>query len=537
MVIPQSVYARLLDQSFLKIEFSKKENLRFSAGFSRAFAVNNYPMTRNHSGSGSIDLTAIAHRAMIDNGFLPDIPRSVVDELQSLQRKPQPAVPDSSIRDLRSLLWSSIDDRKSRDLDQVEYAEELAGGDIRVLVGIADVDGLVKKSSAIDEHAATNATSVYTGVKMFPMLPEELSTDKTSLIGGADRTSVVTEMIVTADGTVKSSDVFQGLLHNYAKLSYEAVGAGLDDQGPMPPEVARVPGMEAQIRLQFQAAQHLRQLRREHGALELETIQASPVLDNAGKVVDLAVTERNSARDLIENFMIAANVAMAQFLEPVFSLRRVVRTPERWPRIVEIAESLGEKLPAQPDSRALADFMARRKAADAAHFPDLSLSIVKLLGPGEYTVQKPGVASEGHFGLAVHDYTHSTAPNRRYADLITQRLVKAALTKAAPPYSETELNAIAAHCTDREDAARKVERKMRKVAAAVLLRDRIGEVFDAIVTGLTPKGIFARVLRPPADGRVVRGEQGLRVGDKIKVKLLSTDPERGFIDFARVRNR
>jgi len=291
--------------------------------------------------------------------------------------------------------------------------------------------------------------------------------------------------------------------------------------------------MDAQIRLQLETATRLHELRKQHGALELETIQATPVLNDAGHVTDLVVTKHNSARDLIENFMIAANVAMAQFLEAVFSIRRVVRTPERWSRIVEIAESLNDKLPAEPDSRALADFMARRKTADPIHFPDLSLSIVKLLGPGEYIVQEPGIASEGHFGLAVHDYTHSTAPNRRYADLITQRLVKAALAKSTPPYTETELNAIAAHCTEREDAARKVERKVRKVAAAVLLRDRIGEVFDAIVTGVTPKGIFARVLRPPADGLVVRGEQGLRVGDKIQVRLLSTDPERGFIDFER----
>jgi VacB/RNase II family 3'-5' exoribonuclease len=489
-------------------------------------------VTKNH-----FDLAAIAHRAMVDNGFVPDITRSVLDELQSLNTKAN--VSDSSTRDLRSLLWSSIDDRKSRDLDQVEYAEELAGADIRVLVGIADVDVFVKKGSAIDEHAAANCTSVYTGVRMFPMLPEELSTDQTSMIEDGDRSAVVIEMIVAADGAVKSSDVFRALLHNYAKLSYEAVGAWLDEKGPMPPEVARVPGMEAQIRLQFEAAQHLRKMRREHGALELETIQASPVVDNTGKVIDLSVTERNSARDLIENFMIAANVAMAQFLEAkgVFSLRRVVRTPEHWSRIVEIAESLGEKLPGEPDSRALADFMARRKATDPLHFPDLSLSIVKLLGPGEYTVQKPGASSEGHFGLAVHDYTHSTAPNRRYADLITQRLVKAALGKATAPYTEAELTAIAEHCTEREDAARKVERKMRKVAAAILMRDRIGEVFDAIVTGVTPKGIFARVLRPPVDGRVVRGEQGLRVGEKIRVKLLSADPERGFIDFQRLGDR
>ena len=472
---------------------------------------------------------------MIGAGFVPDTPPSVLDELQSLPTRSQPVASDSSVRDLRSLLWSSIDDRKSRDLDQVEYAEELTNGHIRVMVGIADVDGLAPKGSAIDAHAAENGTSVYAGFKIFPMLPEQLSTDRTSLVSGADRLSIVTELIVATDGTVKSSDVFPALLHNYAKLSYEAVGAWLDGKGSMPPEVAQVPGMDAQIRLQFEAAQHLRQMRREQGALELETIQASPVMNSAGRVIDLAITERDSARDLIENFMIAANVAMAQFLEAkgLFSIRRVVRTPEHWSRIVEIAASLHDNLPAEPDPRALADFMTRRQAADPVHFPDLSLSIVKLLGPGEYTVQKPGASGEGHFGLAVHDYTHSTAPNRRYADLVTQRLVKAALRKAAPPYTETELTAIAAHCTEREDAARKVERKMRKVAAAVLMQQRIGEVFDAIVTGVTPKGIFARVLKPPVDGRVMRGEQGLRVGEKIRVKLLSTDPQRGFIDFGR----
>ena len=477
---------------------------------------------------------------MIDAGFVPDTPPSVLAELRSLESTPQTAQAVSSARDLRSLLWSSIDDRKSRDLDQVEYAERLPNDDIRVLVGIADVDALVPKGSAIDAHAAENGTSVYTGVRTFPMLPEQLSTDLTSLVGGADRASIVTEMIVAPDGTVKSTDVYSALLHNYAKLSYEAVGAWLDDKGPAPTEFAGVPNMDTQIRLQFEAAQNLRSLRREHGALELETIEASPVMNN-GQVTELSVVERNSARDLIENFMIAANVAMAQFLNAkgALSLRRVVRTPEHWPRMVEIARDLGDQLPAQPDSRALADFLARRKTADPQHFPDLSLSIVKLMGPGEYMVQTPGTSTEQsvHFGLAVHDYTHSTAPNRRYADLVSQRLVKAVLRKNAGPYTGAELSAIAGHCTEREDAARKVERKMRKVAAAVLMQRRIGEVFDAIVTGVSPKGIFARIIRPPVDGRVMRGQQGLRVGEKVGVKLISADPERGFIDFERVGQR
>jgi VacB/RNase II family 3'-5' exoribonuclease len=490
---------------------------------------------KDQSHMDSFDLSAIAHQAMIDAGFVPDVPDSVLAELQSLASKPPAPVADSGTRDMRSLLWSSIDDRKSRDLDQVEYAERLPNGDICVRVGIANVDALVPKGSAIDSHAAENGTSVYTGVRTFPMLPEQLSTDMTSLVGGADRSSIVTEVIIGPEGAVKSTDVYPALLHNYAKLSYESVGAWLDNTGPMPTEVAGVPKMDAQIRLQFEAAEQLRALRKEHGALELETIEASPVINNLGQVTELSVVERNSARDLIENFMIAANVAMAQFLtaQGALSLRRVVRTPEHWDRIVEIAHELGEQLPGQPDSRALADFLARRKTADPQHFPDLSLSIIKLLGPGEYIVQKPGTSGEQsiHFGLAVHDYTHSTAPNRRYADLVSQRLVKAVLRKETGPYTEAELTTIAAHCTEREDAARKVERKMRKVAAAVLMRNRIGEVFDAIVTGVSPKGTFARLIKPPVDGRIMRGEEGLRVGEKISVKLLDADPQRGFIDF------
>jgi VacB/RNase II family 3'-5' exoribonuclease len=501
------------------------------------YSIEQVTMTNHHSGSGPIDLEGIAHQAMIDAGFIPDLPPAAVTELQSLKPVSGPPGANSSSRDLRALLWSSIDDRKSRDLDQVEYAESLPNGNTRVLVGIADVDELVRQGSAIDAHAAENSTSVYTGFHTYPMLPEQLSTDQTSLMGGADRDAVVTEMVIAGDGTVRSSDVYTASLHNYAKLSYEAVGAWLDNQGPAPSEVSIVPGMEAQIRLQFKAAESLRALRKDHGALELDTIQTSPVIDSTGQLTDLAVTERNGARDLIENFMITANVTMAEFLKAKggLSLRRVVRTPEHWPRIVEVARDLGVTLPPQPDSRALADFLTQQRAADAVHFPDLSLSIVKLLGPGEYTVLAPGDGAKdsGHFGLAVHDYTHSTAPNRRYADLVTQRLVKAALTNGPAPYTAAQLTAIAEHCTEREDAARKVERKMRKVAAALLLSRRIGEEFEAIVTGVTPQGTFARLRQPPVDGRIMRGEEGLRVGERIRVRLLATDPQKGFIDFGR----
>jgi VacB/RNase II family 3'-5' exoribonuclease len=490
-------------------------------------------MNSNASHSNSIDLYAIARQSMIEAGFVPDLSNAVNEQLKAIEAATPPPV--AAVRDLRKLLWSSIDDAKSRDLDQVEYAEALANGDTRLLVGIADVDSLVPAGSAIDKHAEENCTSVYTGVKTFPMLPEELSTGLTSLNQDQDRLAVVTEMVFAANGTMKSSDIYPALIKNYAKLAYESVGDWLDGKSGVPAGVTAVAGLEAQIRLQFDAAKVLAEIRKQNGALELGTIETSPRVDEQGKVIELDVVEQNGARDLIANFMIAANVAMAQFLEAKGgpTLRRVVHTPRYWSRIVEIAAELHEQLPADPDSRALAEFLARQRVADPLHFPDLSLAIVKSLGPGEYEVQLPGEAGEGHFGLAVQDYTHSTAPNRRFADLVTQRLVKAAVAGKAVPYSADELKQIAEHCTERESAARKVERKMRKVASAVLLRDQIGHEFKAIVTGVTPKGTFARVLSPPVDGRVMRGEHGLRVGEKVDVKLLSVEPERGFIDFAR----
>jgi exoribonuclease-2 len=491
-------------------------------------------MKSNASHSNSIDLFAIARQSMIDAGFVPDLSDAVAEQLKAIEAAAT-SHPLSEARDLRKLLWSSIDDAKSRDLDQVEYAEALANGDTRVLVGIADVDSLVPAGSAIDKHAEENTTSVYTGVKTFPMLPEELSTGLTSLNQDQDRRAVVTEMVFSSDGAMKSSDIYPALTKNYAKLAYESVGDWLDGKSGVPSNVAAVAGLEAQIRLQFDAAKALAEMRKQHGALELGTIQASPRVNDEGKVIELDVVEQNGARDLIANFMIAANVAMAQFLEAKGgpTLRRVVHTPRYWSRIVEIAAELHEQLPADPDSRSLAEFLARQRAADPLHFPDLSLAIVKALGPGEYAVQLPGETGEGHFGLAVQDYTHSTAPNRRFADLVTQRLVKAALAGKPVPYSADQLKQIAEHCTERESAARKVERKMRKVAAALLLRDQVGHEFKAIVTGVSPKGTFARVLSPPVDGRVMRGEHGLRVGEKVDVKLLSVEPERGFIDFAR----
>lgn len=485
----------------------------------------------------AVNLEAIAQAAMIAAGFATDVPAEAATELQAIVHQSSQVIPNALVLDLRAVLWSSIDNTESRDLDQVEYAEKLADNSIRVLIGIADVDAFVARGAALDRFAAHNTTSVYTGVKTFPMLPDELSSGITSLLEDVDRLGIVIEYVVSEDGAVQSSNVYRALLHNHAQLTYEAVGAWLDENTAAPHAVARLAGMEDQLRLQLEAANRLHALRVENGALSFETIETQPVISD-GHVVALRVTEHNRARDIIENFMIAANSAMADFLESknVPSIRRVVRQPERWPRIVELAATFGAQLPAQPNARALADFLAARKAADPLHFPDISLAVVKLLGPGEYVVEQRGVtpeSEEGHFGLAVPDYTHATAPNRRYADLITQRLVKAVVSSAHTPYTVDELMLIAGHCTERESAARKVARQMRKVAAALLLSKRIGEEFDAIVTGANDKGTFARTLAPPVDGRIVRGETGLDVGDKVRVRLVSTDPQRGFIDFAR----
>lgn len=478
------------------------------------------------------DLKARAHQAMLDAGFHPDFSPDIFNEIKAAAQTAPPN--NGPIRDLRSLLWSSIDNDSSRDLDQVEYAEKLPDGSTRLLIGIADVDSSVPKNSATDRHAASETTSVYTGVATFPMLPEALSTDLTSLRDAQDRLSVVIELQVLDSGEVKSHDVYRAWLHNYAKLAYNSVGAWLEGRGPVPAAIAAVPGMEAQIQLQLETSRHLRALRKQQGALTFGTIEAAPLVQN-GEVKDLTVNGHTVANDIIESFMVAANVAIAQFLREkgCAALRRVVRTPKRWDGIQIIAAKFGVTLPATPDPRALADFLAQRQAADPLHFPDLSLSVVKLLGPGEYIVETPGAEHEGHFGLAVQDYTHSTAPNRRFADLVTQRLLKAIANRRPAPYSETELTAIATHCTERENAARKVERLMRKVAAACILNQHIGEVFDAIVTGAAPKGTYVRLLKKPAEGRVIRGMQGLNVGDKVQVKLVSVNIDQGFIDFEK----
>lgn len=488
-------------------------------------------MAVNH---GQIDLRARAHQAMLEAGFHPDFPPEVLQEAQ-LAEHAALRPPDGSVKDLRGLLWSSIDNDTSRDLDQVEYVERLPDGTARLLVGIADVDASVPRGSATDSRAATETTSVYTGVATYPMLPAELSTDRTSLLDAQDRISMVTELHIEESGEVQHGEVYPAWLRNRAKLAYSSTGAWLEGRGPIPPAVTAAPGLEEQLRLQLETSERLRGLRKQHGALTFASREATPVMSD-GELKEPAFNGHNVAEDIIESFMVGANVAMAQYLKQkgVPSLRRVVRTPRRWDRIQAIAAQFGTRLPDVPAPRPLCEFLEQRKAADPVHFPDLSLSVVKLLGPGEYIVEPPGAEQEGHFGLAVSDYTHSTAPNRRYADLVTQRLLKAAAAGGAGVYLEADLGQIAAHCTEREDAARKVERLMRKVAAASLLSRRVGEVFDGLVTGASPKGTYARLLKFPAEGRIVRGMQGIDVGDRVRVRLASVEIAQGFIDLERV---
>jgi exoribonuclease II len=486
------------------------------------------------SGSPShVDLQAIARQVMIEHGFDPDFPPQVQQELAGLKSSPQLSA-DRDVRDLRSLLWSSIDNDTSRDLDQIEVAEQLSNGDIKVLIGIADVDADVPKASAIDQHAASQTTTVYTGVRNFSMIPEKLSTGMTSLLENQDNAAVIIEYVVSSDGHVKSNDLYRALVRNRAQLTYSGVGAWLEGTAPAPPKVASSSDLQEQLTLQNTVAQALRQQRYRHGALNIETIEVRPVLIN-DQVADVVKQEKNRATELIEDFMIAANEVVARTLANMSSIRRVVKTPERWDRIVQLAATQGGNLPAQPDSKALNNFLMQRKAADPTHFADLSLAVIKLMGPGEYILERPGDPDVGHFGLAVQDYTHSTAPNRRFADLVTQRLVKSFLVKQSNPYSDDELDGIAKNCTVKEDAARKVEREMSKRISAIAVSGRIGEVFDAIVTGANSKGTFVRVLKPHVEGMLVQGQQGLDVGDSLRAQLVRTDVQRGYIDFARAQ--
>jgi VacB/RNase II family 3'-5' exoribonuclease len=487
----------------------------------------------SNTSSAHVDLQAVARDIMRQHGFEPDFPPGVQQQLMELRAHPPTIAAGGTVRDLRSQLWSSIDNDTSRDLDQIEVAEQLSNGDVKILVGVADLDAFVARQSVIDQHAARETTTVYAGIRNFPMLPEELSTGKTSLLENQERLSVIVEFVVQGDGHVASSDVYRAVVRNQAQLQYNSVGAWLENTAAAPPKVAASTDLQAQLRLQSDVAQKLRSRRYENGALDLQTDEIYPLVLNT-QVIDVVNQQRNHATQLIEDFMIAANGVVARMLEKVSSLRRIVKQPERWDRIVQLAANSGEKLPADPDSKALNEFLIKRKAADPDHFADLSLAVIKLIGPGEYVLERPGEPAPGHFGLAVQDYTHSTAPNRRFPDIVTQRLIKAMLAGQSNPYSDDELSAIAANCTEKGDAARKVEREMAKRLAAVALQHRIGAIFDAIVTGVTPKGTFVRALQPRVDGLLAQGQQGVDVGDKFRVKLIRTDVQRGFIDFARV---
>jgi exoribonuclease-2 len=481
----------------------------------------------------AFDLAEAAHQEMVDCGFHPDFPPDVLKQLADLVHRPLPA-PEANVRDLRAMLWSSIDNDTSRDLDQIEVAERIPAG-IRLFIGVADVDADVPINSPIDQHAASETTSVYTGVRTFPMLPEQLSTDLTSLNESADRLAIVIEMTIDSDGAISSESGYRALIRNKAQLTYDAVGHWLEGTSNPPPKVAASAELAEQLKLQDEAAQALHAERVRLGALSIDRVEAEAVVTD-GEVKGLNVRQKNRASELIENFMVAANGVVARTLASagVSSIRRIVKTPERWQRIVDLAARCGYKLPATPDSGALNQFLQERKAADPVHYADVSLAVIKLMGPGEYAVSRPGNhGDQSHFALAAHDYTHSTAPNRRFADTVTQRLIKAVLAGSECPYTDGQLDTIAKNCTEREDAARKVERVMGKRIAAVALRPRIGETFAGVVTGVTPKGTFVRISNPPAEGILIRGEQGVDVGDQLRVKLVSVDPRRGYIDFAR----
>lgn len=470
---------------------------------------------------------------MVERGLEPAFSGAAIAEANGIARAPSET--DASIRDLRRLPWASIDNDDSRDLDQLSVADGAGAGTTRILVAIADVDACVRVGSAVDGHARTNTTSVYTAAEIFPMLPERLSTDLTSLGEGQERLAIVIEMAIGEDGAVMDSGVYRAVVVNRAKLAYSGVAAWLDGTAPAPRALSAVPGMDDQLRIQDGIARRMRGLRARHGALDLETVEARPVFDGDA-LTGLRPDEKNRAKALIEDFMIAANGVTARFLQQKGfpSFRRVLRAPERWARIVDLAAGLGERLPPEPDALALEQFLAARRRADPDRFQDLSLSVVKLIGAGEYALETGDVAA-GHFGLAVRDYTHSTAPNRRFPDLVTQRVVKAALAGRAPPYANEELAALATHCTEQEGNAAKVERQVLKSAAALLLQHRTGQRFDGIVTGASAKGTWVRILAPPVEGKVVRGFEGLDVGDRARVELVRTDVDRGYIDFVRAK--
>jgi exoribonuclease II len=477
------------------------------------------------------NLATLATWAMFSRGLEPEFPRAVMQQVAQLKEPARET--GNGVRDLTRPAWFSIDNDDSRDLDQLSLSEPLPGGGLRIFVAVADVDALVKKGTPVDAHAQLNTTSVYTSARIFPMLPERLSTDLTSLNQDEDRLAIVSEMDFSVDGVLTGSTIYRALVRNKAQLAYDATSAWIEGESDLPEAARRVAGVEAQLRAQDSMAQKMRLLRRAEGSLEFETFQPRAQFDGE-RITGIGQQPQNRARQLIEELMIATNGCTARYLaaQGGVALRRVVRSPERWLRIVEVAQGYGVHLPEQPDGKALEAFLARQHREDPLRFPDLSLVIVKLMGSGEYVVERPSGPPIGHFGLAVRDYMHSTAPNRRFPDLITLRLLKAALSGTSPPYSVAELAELAMHCTAQEDAAQKVERQMRKSEAALLLHSRIGQRFDGLVTGVSDSGVWVRIFEPPVEGRLMGDLPELKVGKSVRVRLVSTSVERGFIDFA-----
>lgn len=470
-------------------------------------------------------LDEIAHKAMLEKGFEPDFSKPIEQELELM---PHAALPDPQIKDLRHFLWVSIDNEDSRDLDQLTYAEEN-----RIYVAIADVDALVKIGTAIDHRASNNTTSVYTPTKVFPMLPLKLSTNLTSLNPNTDRCAIVVEMKIGEGGRFELIDVYPALVHNHAKLDYTCVGALLEHaicKHAIPP----LHGLREQLFLQDKIAEQIQEYRNREGALEFGIVQLQTIIVE-GIPVALEERGKNKAHRLIENYMIAANVCATRFLknQKLPTIRRVVKTPKRWDRIVSLAKIYGDTLPSKPDPKALRQFLLGQQKSAPLQFPDLSLAIIKLLGRGEYVLSVPGKLVSGHFDLAEHEYTHATAPNRRFPDLIMQRLLKSNLLKTKAPYSNDQLAKLAAHCTQKEDDAAKVERRLMKCAAAFVLEKDVGRTFRAMVTGAAPKGTWVRLVSPVVEGKLTKGFENVDVGDYIQVKLTHVDVINGHIDFAR----
>jgi exoribonuclease R len=508
-----------------------------------------------NSGHG-FDLTQAALNDMHEAGFKPEFGPGVAQQLTAIEGKFSTPQPEPGVEDLRPLGWSSIDNDTSRDLDQIEVAERVAEG-VKVRVAIGDVAAAVEKGSPIDQHAQAQTQTIYTAVKNFPMLPLELSTGLTSLNENGDRRAVMMTFTVSPEGVMLEEHVSLALVRNRAQLAYSRVGPWLDntasgvvdndvmslrsdsarehaesalDAGSLPPDL-----LVDQLKLQDEAAQALHAARVKNGALEFHKAEADPVVID-GRVVGVEDTVQNRAMNLIEDLMVAANGVMARALRHGgrSGLQRVVVVPKRWDRIVALAKARGYDLPAEPDSRALNDVLTDVRQKDPDHYPDVALTVIKLMGPGEYLLMRPDDDPTGHFGLAARDYTHSTAPNRRFPDIVTQRVLHAMMRNEPPPYSDADLAAIAGHCNEADKALRKIERTMQKRVAAVAMASRIGQIFPGVVTGASDKGVYVRVIQPPFEGRVVQGGNGLDVGDRVNVKLIHTDPARAFIDFAKM---